>query len=174
MVNPFEGISMKGTLQRITLAAAAVAALLGTAPTLAAGAHGEHAGHAMPMASAPIGAPGEAARVTRTIDIDMTDAMRFTPAQVQVKAGETVRFNVRNSGKIRHEMVLGSDADLQAHYAMMMQDPGMRHEEPNAVSLDAGKHGQIIWKFDRAGSVSFGCLEPGHYAAGMKGAVSVQ
>ena len=161
---------MKGTLHRITLAAA-FAALFGTAPAYAAG---EHAGHAMPMASTPIGAPGDAARVTRTIDIDMTDAMRFTPAQVQIKAGETVRFNVLNSGKIRHEMVLGSDADLQAHYAMMMQDPGMRHEEANAVSLDAGKRGQIVWKFERAGSVSFGCLEPGHYAAGMKGAVSVQ
>lgn len=173
MVNSHEGISMQGTLLRITQAAA-LAALLGAGSAFAAGSHGEHAGHAMPAASAPIGTPGDAARVTRTIDIDMTDAMRFTPAQVQVKAGETVRFNVRNSGRIRHEMVLGSDADLQAHYAMMMKDPGMRHEEANAVSLDGGKSGQIVWKFDRAGSVSFGCLEPGHYAAGMKGAVSVQ
>lgn len=163
---------MKGTLLRITQITA-LAALLGTGTAFAAGAHGEHAGHAMPAASAPIGTPGDAARVTRSIDIDMTDAMRFTPAQVQVKAGETVRFNVRNSGRIRHEMVLGTDADLQAHYAMMMKDPGMRHEEANAISLE-GKSGQIVWKFDRAGTVSFGCLEPGHYTAGMKGAVSVQ
>lgn len=164
---------MKGTLLRITQITA-LAALLGTGAAFAAGAHGEHAGHAMPAASASIGTPGDAARVTRSIDIDMTDAMRFTPAQVQVKAGETVRFNVRNSGRIRHEMVLGTDADLQAHYAMMMKDPGMRHEEANAISLEGGKSGQIVWKFDRAGTVSFGCLEPGHYTAGMKGAVSVQ
>ncbi len=164
---------MKGTLLRITQITA-LAALLGTGTAFAAGAHGEHAGHAMPAASAPIGTPGDAARVTRSIDIDMTDAMRFTPAQVQVKAGETVRFNVRNSGRIRHEMVLGTDADLQAHYAMMMKDPGMRHEEANAISLEGGKSGQIVWKFDRAGTVSFGCLELGHYTAGMKGAVSVQ
>lgn len=163
---------MKGTLLRITQITA-LAALLGTGTAFAAGAHGEHAGHAMPAASAPIGTPGDAARVTRSIDIDMTDAMRFTPAQVQVKAGETVRFNVRNSGRIRHEMVLGTDADLQAHYAMMMKDPGMRHEEANAVSLEGGKSGQIVWRFDKAGTVSFGCLEPGHYSAGMKGAVSV-
>ena len=103
-----------------------------------------------------------------------SDGLEDEPGLKVRNAGETVRFNVRNSGKIRHEMVLGSEADLQAHYAMMMQDPGMRHEEANAVSLDAGKSGQIVWKFDRAGSVSFGCLEPGHYAAGMKGAVSVQ
>lgn len=164
---------MKGTLLRITQITA-LAALLGTGTAFAAGAHGEHAGHAMPAASAPIGTPGDAARVTRSIDIDMTDAMRFTPAQVQVKAGETVRFNVRNSGRIRHEMVPGTDADLQAHYAMMMKDPGMRHEEANAISLEGGKSGQIVWKFDRAGTVSFGCLEPGHYTAGMKGVVSVQ
>lgn len=164
---------MKGTLLRITQITA-LAALLGVSTAFAAGAHGEHAGHAMPAASAPIGTPGDAARVTRSIDIDMTDAMRFTPAQVQIKASETVRFNVRNSGRIRHEMVLGTDADLQAHYAMMMKDPGMRHEEANAISLEGGKSGQIVWKFDRAGTVSFGCLEPGHYTAGMKGAVSVQ
>jgi len=162
---------VKGTLLRIPLVALALA-LSGAA--LAAGGHAPgHEGHAMPAAAGPIGKPGDPARVTRTIDIDMSDAMRFSPASFDVKAGETVRLNVRNSGKIRHELVLGTDADLKAHYAMMMKDPGMRHEEANAISLDAGKSGQIVWRFDKAGTVSFGCLEPGHYAAGMKGSVSV-
>ncbi|MEN4921594.1 cupredoxin family protein [Achromobacter spanius] len=160
---------MKGTLLRTTQAAVLALSLSAGA----AYAAGSHAGHAMPAASAPIGKPGDAARVTRTIDIDMSDAMRFTPASIDVKAGETVRLNVRNSGMIRHELVLGTDADLKSHYDMMMKDPGMRHEEPNAVSLEAGKSGQIVWRFDKAGTVSFGCLEPGHYAAGMKGSVSV-
>ncbi|EJO28325.1 cupredoxin domain-containing protein [Achromobacter marplatensis] len=161
---------MKDTLIRFTQAAALALLVAG-----AAQAAGEHAGHgmSMPAASTPIGKPGDAARATRTIDVDMTDAMRFTPDRIEVKAGETVRINVRNSGKIRHELVLGTDADLKAHYDMMMKDPGMRHEEANAVSLDAGKTGQIVWRFDKAGTVSFGCLEPGHYSAGMKGAVSV-
>lgn len=167
---------MKDALIRFSQTAAL--ALLFTSAAHAAGGHGDHAGHNMSMAdmaamSAPIGKPGDAARVTRTIDIDMNDAMRFTPDRIQVKAGETVRINVRNSGRIRHELVLGTDADLKAHYDMMMKDPGMRHEEANAVSLDAGKTGQIVWRFDKAGTVSFGCLEPGHYSAGMKGAVSV-
>ena len=35
----------------------------------------------------------------------------------------------------------------------------MRHEEANSISLDAGKSGQIVWR-DKAGTVSFGCLEP--------------
>ena len=162
---------MKGTLLRTPLAALALAL---SSAALAAGDHGHgHDGPAMPAAAGPIGKPGDPARVTRTIDIDMSDAMRFSPARIDVKAGETVRLNVRNSGKIRHELVLGTDADLKAHYAMMMKDPGMRHEEANAISLDAGKSGQIVWRFDKAGTVSFGCLEPGHYAAGMKGSVSV-
>jgi uncharacterized cupredoxin-like copper-binding protein len=164
---------VKGILFRTTQAAL-LALTLGAGAAHAAGGHGDHAGHAAPAASAPIGKPGDPARVTRSIDVDMTDAMRFTPARIEVKAGETVRLNVRNSGRIRHELVLGTDADLKAHYDMMMKDPGMRHEEANAVSLEGGKSGQIVWRFDKAGTVSFGCLEPGHYTAGMKGAVSVQ
>lgn len=163
---------MKSTLLRSTQAAV-LALTISAGAAHAAGGHGGHAGHAMPAASAPIGKPGDPARVTRSIDVDMTDAMRFTPARIEVKAGETVRLNVRNSGRIRHELVLGTDADLKAHYDMMMKDPGMRHEEANALSLEGGKSGQIVWRFDKAGTVSFGCLEPGHYSAGMKGAVSV-
>lgn len=121
-----------------------------------------------------IGQAGNASKVSRTIDVDMTDSMRFTPDQIEVKAGETIRFKVKNSGKIRHEMVLGTDADLNGHYQMMLKDPGMRHEEANSISLEAGKTGEIVWKFDKAGRVAFGCLEPGHFPAGMKGAVSVK
>ncbi|RAP63437.1 hypothetical protein A6B37_13525 [Achromobacter sp. HZ01] len=165
---------MKGTLLRTHRAAVlALTLTLSAGAAYAAGGHGGHGGHAMQAASAPIGKPGDPAKVTRSIDVDMSDAMRFTPARIEVKAGETVRLNVRNSGRIRHELVLGSDADLKAHYDMMMKDPGMRHEEANAVSLEGGKSGQIVWRFDKAGTVSFGCLEPGHYSAGMKGAVSV-
>nr|WP_325048249.1 cupredoxin family protein [Achromobacter spanius] len=160
---------MKGTLLHTSFAALA---LMLSVAALAAGDHA-HGDHAQPAADAPIGTPGDPGRVTRTVEIDMNDAMRFSPGSIDVEAGETVRLNVRNSGKIRHELVLGTDADLQAHYAMMMKDPGMRHEEPNAVSLEAGKSGEIVWRFDKAGTVSFGCLEPGHYAAGMKGSVSV-
>src|SRR3546814_2436431 len=122
------------------------------------------------LTAAPIGKAGNASKVSRTIDVVMTDAMRFTPDRIDVKAGETVRFRVTNSGKIRHEMVLGTEADLSGHYQMMLKDPGMRHEEANSVSLEAGKTGEIVWQFDKAGHVAFACLEPGHYPAGMKGA----
>lgn len=160
-------------LVKLAQGAVAAGALLLSFGAMAAPGHG--AGHGGGHdAAAPIGKPGNPAKVSRTIVVDMTDAMRFTPDKIDVKAGETIRFKVTNSGKIRHEMVLGTTADLNSHYQMMLKDPGMRHEEPNSVSLEAGKAGDIVWTFDKAGTVAFACLEPGHYPAGMKGAVSVK
>ena len=51
-------------------------------------------------------------RVTRTVKLDMTDAFRFTPADVTVQRGETVKFVVANSGRVLHEMVLGTTEEL--------------------------------------------------------------
>ncbi|ASC66186.1 copper-binding protein, plastocyanin/azurin family [Bordetella bronchiseptica CA90 BB1334] len=156
-------------LVNLAQGAIAAGAFLLSFGAMAAPGHG--GGH---DAVASIGKPGNPAKVSRTVAVDMTDAMRFTPDKIDVKAGETIRFKVSNSGKIRHEMVLGTPADLDGHYQMMLKDPGMRHEEPNSVSLEAGKAGDIVWTFDKAGTVAFACLEPGHYPAGMKGAVSVK
>ena len=42
-----------------------------------------------------------------------------------------------------------------------------------SVTLAPGKTGEIVWQFTKAGKVDFACLQPGHYDAGMKGAVNV-
>lgn len=134
-------------------------------------AHGAQAGqtdHASPM-----GVPGDPARVDRVIDVVMDDGMRFSPAHIQVRAGETVRFRVRNAGVIDHEMVLGSLADLRAHAEQMRAQPDMVHDEPNAVSLNAQAQGDLVWSFGTAGEVDFACLLPGHSEAGMVGKVQV-
>jgi uncharacterized cupredoxin-like copper-binding protein len=120
-----------------------------------------------------IGKPGVAAKATRTVQVDMTDGMRFTPADISVKQGETVRFVVKNSGKLKHELVFGTQQDLKAHYASMMKNPEMEHAEPNMVTLAPGKTGEVVWQFTKAGKVDFGCLQAGHYDAGMKGVVNV-
>ena len=134
-------------------------------------AAGTHAGghHADDL----IGKPGVAAKATRTVKVDMTDAMRFTPASIGVKQNETVRLVVTNSGKLKHELVLGTEKELKEHYELMKKNPEMEHDEPNMVTLAPGKTGEIVWQFTRAGKVDFACLQPGHYDAGMKGAVSV-
>ncbi|MDN4591776.1 hypothetical protein DBA29_25155 [Xenophilus aerolatus] len=136
---------------------------------MASGSHAGGHGHA----NEAIGKPGVAAKVTRTIDVDMTDAMRFTPASIEVKRNETVRFRITNSGKIKHEMVLGTEKELKEHYELMKKNPEMEHDDPNMVTLGPGKSGEIVWQFTKAGKVDFGCLQPGHYDAGMKGAVKV-
>ncbi len=127
------------------------------------GAHGDDA----------IGKPGQTSTVTRTVKVDMTDDMRFTPANIAAKQGETIRFEITNSGNIKHEFVIGSEQDLKQHYAAMMQHSEMQHSDPNMVTLAGGKTGQLIWQFTKAGTVNFACLQPGHYDAGMKGEVVV-
>lgn len=123
---------------------------------------------------ASFGKPGDAKKVSRTVNVDMTDDMRFTPAAITVKRGETIRFNVRNAGKVKHEMVLGTEGELKEHYQMMIKMPEMEHADPNAITLDGGKSGEIIWQFTKSGTVPFACLQPGHYDAGMKGNVVVK
>ena len=66
-------------------------------------------GHADGHGDSAIGKPGVAANAKRTISIDMSDAMRFTPANINAKQGETIRFIVKNSGKLKHEFVLGTE-----------------------------------------------------------------
>lgn len=120
-----------------------------------------------------IGEPGKKQNVTRTIQVDAADNMRFTPDNVTVKKGETVRFVIRNSGKVPHEFSLGTEKDLKEHYEVMKKHPNMEHEEENMVSLKPGQEGEVIWKFTRPGVVHFACLHVGHYDAGMKGQVRV-
>ena len=161
--------------------------ILGTLPALVLAA-GEHSGdhhspaHGMPdhdmstmsQAATFYGQPGELDQVSRTIEVIMDDAMRFTPSQIDVKAGETVRFLIINSGKIPHEMVIGSLDELKAHAAEMLKMPDMQHSEPNMITLDAGQRGELIWQFDQATMVDFACLIPGHTEAGMVGKIHVE
>ena len=122
---------------------------------------------------AAIGKPGIAAKVSRTIKVDMTDAMRFSASNIAVKQGETIRFVASNSGKVKHEMVLGTEKELEEHYEVMKKNPEMEHADANMVTVAPGKTGEIIWQFTKAGKVDFACLQPGHYDAGMKGFVNV-
>ncbi|HEY1091655.1 MAG TPA: cupredoxin family protein [Burkholderiaceae bacterium] len=147
----------------------ALALTLVSGAALASGNHPGGHGHD----SDAIGKPGIAAKASRTVQINMSDAMRFTPSSVDVKQGETVRFVVKNSGQVKHEMVLGTEKELKEHYEVMKKFPEMEHADPNMVTVAPGKAGEIVWQFTKAGKIDFACLQPGHYDAGMKGAVNV-
>ena len=99
--------------------------------------------------------------------VEMAKTQRF-------EKGETIRFLLKNSGQLPHEMVIGSLADLQAHAIEMRKNPGMKHVEPNAITLNPGQRGGLVWKFDQVGTIDFACTIPGHMEGGMVGSVRYQ
>jgi len=144
-------------------------------------AHGDGGGTAkrstrsLPMAAdeTPFGRAGDPKEAARTVTVDMSDAMRFDPATIQVRQGETVRFVVKNSGRTLHEMVLGTGKSLAEHAELMKKHPGMEHDEPHMLHVKPGTTEEMVWQFTKAGEFRYGCLIPGHYEAGMAGKVKV-
>ena len=160
---------MKRQLVTVALALAAASAF----------AHESRGGHAA-GASGPVtkeqqpwGIAGDAKAARRTIDIDMTDDMRFRPDRIQVRGGQTVRLRVRNAGRAMHELVIGTRAALQEHAALMQKFPGMEHAEPHMAHVRPGERGELVWNFNRPGTFEFACLVPGHFQAGMIGTIQV-
>lgn len=124
------------------------------------------------------GEPGHADDADRTIDITANDDLTFSPTEFTVSAGETVTFRISNPGNLVHDFTLGDDETQDAHEAEMMEmmESGemMMHDEANAISLPAGETKEITWQFTEAGSVLIGCHQTGHYAAGMRGTITVE
>jgi uncharacterized cupredoxin-like copper-binding protein len=118
------------------------------------------------------GNPGNLAQVSRTIEVTMEDN-RFKPSEINVKQGETIKFMLRNTGKKKHEMVIGTPEELDKHAKMMKKFPDMEHSEPNMITVDPGKTGELIWQFTEAGTVNFECTLPGHFKE-MRGTVLVE
>ncbi len=168
--------------------------ILGALPVLAsagddhASGHGMNGGPAMEMQygsndmsgmsrdtrDADIGRPGDPNKVSRTIEVTLDDTMRFSPSEISVKAGETVRFFLKNTGTINHAMVIGSMDELKEHAEMMRKMPDMKHAAPNMITLAPSQRGGLVWQFDQPGMVNFACLVPGHMEAGMVGKVEVE
>ena len=123
---------------------------------------------------APFGREGDPRKAKRVIKIEMSDAMRYFPDHVSVKKGDTVRFSVRNSGELPHEMVLGTMDDLKKHAETMRKHGEMAHDEANVAHVEPGETGRIVWQFTRAGEFYYGCLVPGHFDAGMIGTIVVR
>jgi uncharacterized cupredoxin-like copper-binding protein len=120
------------------------------------------------------GSPAESG--ARTIQVNASDELRFAPAELTVSAGETVRFEVHNTGQIVHEFVIG-DADVQAEHEMEMGDmaSGMEMaDEANAITLQPGETKTLEYTFEEAGELLAGCHEPGHYDAGMVATITVE
>ncbi len=124
-----------------------------------------------------LGTPADASKATRTVVVHAGDDLKYQPASISVKVGETITFQVVNDGKAQHDFVLGdaktqddhqaSMAGMQAGSQMLMPDAS------NAVHIPPAQTKSITWTFTTAGSTLYGSHEPGDYAGGMKGTITV-
>ena len=150
-----------------------LAMTVGTAFAHGDAKHGTAKKRALSSHEHPWGVEGDPKKASRTINIDMADTMRFNPAELKILQGETVKFVVRNTGKVMHEMVIGTKEELEKHAEVMRKHPGMEHDEPYMAHVEPGKRQEITWRFTKPGTFMYGCLIPGHWEAGMKGTLVV-
>jgi uncharacterized cupredoxin-like copper-binding protein len=144
--------------------------------TSLANAHGDaHDKPAGPVVKEqkPWGIAAEPNKAQRTVQILMTDDMKLSPSHLNVREGETLRMRALNQGKVMHEIVIGTSAELAQHAEMMKKFPAMEHDEPYMAHVPPGQRGDVVWTFNRPGDFEFACLIAGHFEAGMRGTIRV-
>ncbi len=116
-----------------------------------------------------VGEPGHANNVQREIKVNLSDTMRikFDKELDEIKSGTTIKFVVENTGKIPHELFIGSEREQDDHAEMMKEMPEMKHDDANTLVLGPGQTGTIIWNFQGEELVVFACNIAGHFEAGM-------
>ncbi|HEX4885602.1 MAG TPA: cupredoxin family protein [Casimicrobiaceae bacterium] len=154
--------------------AVALLAAAGIAQAHGGEQHGARTFDAARAEQKPFGIAADPRKATRTMTLSMSDRMRFTPERLTIRRGETVRFVVRNEGRLMHEMVLGTKDELEAHAEAMRKFPDMEHDEPHMLHVKPGNAGSLAWTFNRPGEFHFACLIPGHFESGMKGRIVVE
>ena len=142
-----------------------------------------------------IGSKGKLSEVDRTIKVKMYDNY-YEPNSFQIKAGETIKFEVENLGELVHEFNIANKMMHMKHQPEMMKmveneillvdsidkekmkkmakmDKAMAHSHSNSVLLEPKQKGEIIWKFDNAVNIEVACNVPGHYQVGMIAKVDI-
>jgi len=143
-----------------------------------------------------IGSKGNENEVSRVIKVIMYDNY-YEPNSFQVKAGETIKFEVTNAGELVHEfniankmmhmkhqpemqkmveseILLSDSIDKNKMKKMAKIDKSMAHSHSNSVLLEPKQKGEIIWKFNNAANIEIACNVPGHYQAGMIAPVNIK
>jgi plastocyanin len=112
------------------------------------------------------GSPGFVAGTTvapRVVRIVANDALRFDPAVVAVKQGETITFEVTTIGRVSHEFMVGPARDVATH----------RAGTPEIADIGTRQTKALTYTFRGKGPFAFACHVPGHYEAGMRGVIVV-
>lgn len=119
----------------------------------------------------------EVTEADRVIEVEMTE-FAFSPASVELTAGETVMFILTNGGLVDHEFRLSNDHRIEEHMAAGHEDhgdEGGHHDEGGDlyIQIAPGEKGELTFTVphDMTLYTDIGCLIPGHYEAGMAGEV---
>ncbi|MDQ4068456.1 MAG: plastocyanin/azurin family copper-binding protein [Actinomycetota bacterium] len=120
--------------------------------------------------AAAVAAGSGSGTAVRTIVLDVHHS-RFSPDELRVRPGETVRFVVRNTDPIPHELIVGDQSVQDAHEHGTEAHHG---ERPGEVSVAPGATAVTTYRFGaEPGRLLFGCHLPGHWAYGMRGTIRV-
>ena len=142
-----------------------------------------------------IGSKGKESEVSRVVEVMMYDNY-YEPSSFRIKAGETIKFEVKNVGMLVHEfniankmmhmkhqpemikmveneILLADSIDKEKMKKMAKMDKAMGHSHSNSVLLEPNQKGEIIWKFDNAVNIEIACNVPGHYQVGMIAKVDI-
>ena len=143
------------------------------------GGHGHEDGHGNGGHEVAFGQPADPGHADHTVEVIAHDTMRFEPDRIDVEAGETIRFVVRNIGQLQHSFTLGTPTGQEAHekemQGMAVEDmAGHMANDPTGMVIQPGETGQLTWRFTESGPVEFACHIPGHYPAGMKGRIRIK
>lgn len=136
----------------------------------------------------------DAAAPAQKLTLTMTE-FQFAPKTVSVKPGTAVELTVVNKGTVEHEFMLypspGStsmnmDMDKYGAENTYFKDIGTvevviqgltatrKTSRLERVGLNPRQSATIKFVAKKAGTFEFACHIPGHYEAGMKGALTVK
>ena len=138
---------------------------------------------------------GKESEISRVVKVVMYDNY-YEPSSFQIKAGETIKFEVENAGMLVHEfniankmmhmkhqpemikmveneILLADSIDKEKMKKMAKMDKAMAHSHSNSVLLEPKQKDEIIWKFDNAVNIEVACNVPGHYQVGMIAKVDI-
>ncbi|MBS9402497.1 copper-binding protein [Halomonas sp. TRM85114] len=145
--------------------------------TTTAFAAGEHGGSHADVSEADI---------DRTISFEAGD-MWFDSESLDISPGETVKFEIVNTGNLGHEFVIG-DAEAQEAHRKMMQEMSGGHDDGGhdmaegehggnmpAITIAKGETAELVWTApENVDDLEYACNIPGHYEAGMSGNIDLQ
>ena len=146
---------------------------------------------ALPAVAQPTPAPGgpKAGAAARVVTLQANDAMKFQPAAIEARPGETLKVVLKAAGTfpkiaMAHNFILltlGSDAASFVSEASKAREtdfvPASRKADVLAATrlIGNGETAEVTFTVPKKpGVYTFICTFPGHFAGGMKGTLTVK